>query len=78
MVTGCGHRLLVGLRVNEPMDQPDISPGFFIVETIHAVTAGDAGFATCATIHVDFERILLAGSRLREWNQGAECPDPFQ
>src|SRR6187551_1857648 len=35
------------------------------------MTGRDAGFATAATIHIDFKRVLLAALRFRERNQVA-------
>ncbi len=69
------HRLFGhgGGEGGEAVDDADIAPGFFVVEAVEGVAAGDAGLAAGAGIEIDLEGVLLAGRGRAERDQPAEA-----
>ena len=59
VMTGSGDVLINRVLVGSPREQPDIAPGFIVIQTIQRVTGRHTGFTARTAIQVHAERILL-------------------
>src|SRR4029079_5257560 len=56
-----GHRLLPRRARVAAVQEADLAPGLVVVEAVLGVARGHARLAAGARVHVDVERVLLAG-----------------
>src|SRR5205823_3783841 len=69
MMTGCSDGLLERFAPIIAEEHSDIPPRFGLVQTIQAVTGANTSLAPRTVVEIHLEAVLLAGARLRQWNQ---------